>query len=312
MKTFVAAATAILALTTTAAHALNARTWISGKGVDQAGCGPIATPCRTLQYGHDQTNAGGEIDVLDSAGYGALVITKAITIIGDGVIAGVLAQPGGVAIDINAAASDAVILRSLTVEGQGSGINGIRFNSGASITIANCVVQNFVGSGLTDGIGILLQPESGTSSISVSNTTVSYNGFAGIAVRPTGSGSADARIDKVVANNSVRGVVINATVTTGAATGTVTGSVGSANSTFAFSAQGATGKMMIDDSVASGNVSGFQASNGGIVYVGRSTATGNTFGFAGNSTIFTYQTNQIDLNDTDVGGGLTLTNATPR
>lgn len=312
MKTLVTAATVVLALTTTAAHALNARTWVSGKGSDCSGCGPIATPCRSLQYGHDQTNAGGEIDVLDSAGYGALVISKAITIIGDGTIAGVLAPPGGVAIDINAGASDAVILRGLTVEGQGSGINGIRFNSGASITIANCVVQNFVGSGLTDGIGILLQPSTGTTSISVSNTTVSYNGFAGIAVRPTGSGSADARIDKVVANNSVRGVVINATVTTGTATGTVTGSVGSANTVFAFSGQGATGKMMIDDSVATGNNAGFQASNGGIVYVGRSTAVGNTFGFAGNSTVFTYRNNQIDLNDADVGGGLTLTNATSR
>ena len=69
---------------------------------------------------------------------------------------------------------------------------------------------------------------------------------------------------------------------------------------------------MIDDSVATGNLAGFQASNGGVLYVGRSTATGNTYGFAGNSTIFTYQNNQIHLNDIDVGGGFTLTNAAPR
>ena len=64
---------AILAgLLSTHAFAANNRTWISGKGVDQAGCGPVATPCRTLQYAHDNTNAGGEINVLDPAGYGSV------------------------------------------------------------------------------------------------------------------------------------------------------------------------------------------------------------------------------------------------
>ena len=55
----------------------NVRTWVSGKGVDQAGCGPIANPCRTLQYAHDVTASGGEIDVADGAGYGAVAIAKA-------------------------------------------------------------------------------------------------------------------------------------------------------------------------------------------------------------------------------------------
>lgn len=59
------------------AHALNARTWISGKGTDQVSCGPVSNPCRTLQYAHDNTSAGGEIDVLDPAGYGSVTITKA-------------------------------------------------------------------------------------------------------------------------------------------------------------------------------------------------------------------------------------------
>ena len=75
----------------TQAHALNARTWISGKGSDVAGCGPIANPCRTLQFAHDQTSPGGEIDVLDPAGYGSVVINKAINIINEGGVAGVVA-----------------------------------------------------------------------------------------------------------------------------------------------------------------------------------------------------------------------------
>ena len=83
------------------ALALTTRTWISGKGVDQAGCGPIATPCCTLQYAHDNTADSGEIDVLDSAGYGSLRIGKSISIVSDGALAGVLAPAdGGAAIQI--------------------------------------------------------------------------------------------------------------------------------------------------------------------------------------------------------------------
>ena len=77
----------------TQAHALNNRTWVSGKGTDTAGCGPVGNPCRTLQYAHDNTAAGGEINVLDAAGYGAVAIGKAISIINDGAgVAGVLAS----------------------------------------------------------------------------------------------------------------------------------------------------------------------------------------------------------------------------
>src|SRR4051794_15750079 len=98
---------------TTQAYALNTRTWISGSGNDQAGCGSIASPCRTLQYAHDNTAPGGEIDVKDSAGYGAVSINKAITIVGGGSLAGVLASAGTIAIRIIAGANDGIVLRGL-------------------------------------------------------------------------------------------------------------------------------------------------------------------------------------------------------
>ena len=72
IRSFLIAAAAATAWTP--ASAANLRTWVSGRGADQAGCGPIATPCRTLQYAHDNTTAGGEINVLDAAGYGSLAI----------------------------------------------------------------------------------------------------------------------------------------------------------------------------------------------------------------------------------------------
>src|SRR5450755_1299850 len=88
------------------------RAWVSGHGTDAAGCGAPTAPCRSLQYTHDHiVVAGGEIDILDPAGYGAITITKAISIVNDGVgTAGVQAASGN-AITINAGPSASVYLR---------------------------------------------------------------------------------------------------------------------------------------------------------------------------------------------------------
>ena len=108
------------------AQAQNARSFVSGHGSDAAAC-TLAAPCRTLAAAFAATNAGGEIDVLDPAGYGALTINKAISIVNDGVgTAGVLQTVAGQnAIQINAGSSDSVTLRGLTIDGLGTLTNTI-------------------------------------------------------------------------------------------------------------------------------------------------------------------------------------------
>jgi hypothetical protein len=108
------------------------RAWVASGGVDQPGCGPITSPCRTPQYAHDNiVAAGGEIDFLNPAGYGTINITKAINLVNDGVgTTGMLAPAGGIAIQVNAEANDAVQLRGLTIEGSGVGWIGILFKIG--------------------------------------------------------------------------------------------------------------------------------------------------------------------------------------
>src|SRR5476649_892163 len=126
------------------------RVWVSGHGVDQAGCGAPTAPCRSLQYAHDNAvGAGGEIDILDPAGYGALTITKAISVVNDGVgTAGVQATSGN-AITINAASGDSVYLSGLNIDGvRQQSLNGILFNSGADLTVTNCVVRHFSSDGI--------------------------------------------------------------------------------------------------------------------------------------------------------------------
>ena len=74
----------------TAAFAQASRTWVSGVGDDANPCSRTA-PCKTFAGAISKTAAGGEINVLDPGGFGALTITKAITVDGSGgSLAGVL------------------------------------------------------------------------------------------------------------------------------------------------------------------------------------------------------------------------------
>jgi hypothetical protein len=61
----------------TAARA-QTRTWVSGVGSDANPCSRIA-PCQTFAGAISKTAAGGEINVLDPGGFGAVTITKSIT-----------------------------------------------------------------------------------------------------------------------------------------------------------------------------------------------------------------------------------------
>src|SRR5471030_101150 len=126
----------LLAAPTTGAQAAT-RAWVSGHGTDAAGCGAPTAPCRSFQYVVSSVIApGGEIDVLDPAGYGAVTITHAISIVNDGVgTAGVQASSGA-AITISAGPSDSVYLRGLNVDGlHFAGTYGVDDQSAGILTI---------------------------------------------------------------------------------------------------------------------------------------------------------------------------------
>jgi hypothetical protein len=94
------------------------RTFVSGLGNDLNPCSRPA-PCRTFSQAISQTGAGGEVYVLGTAGYGPFTVTKAVSIVAQGVSAGISVFSGD-AVDINVGSSDTVILRGLTVNNQGS------------------------------------------------------------------------------------------------------------------------------------------------------------------------------------------------
>src|SRR5258707_581134 len=101
------------ALASSGAWAQATRTWVSGVGDDVNPCSRTA-PCKTFAGAISKTAAGGEIDVLDPAGYGAVMITKSITIDGgSGQVASVLTNVGN-GIVVSAGGNDVVILRKLS------------------------------------------------------------------------------------------------------------------------------------------------------------------------------------------------------
>ena len=274
---FTTALAGALCLLAVPAHALNTRTWVSGAGADNASCGPIATPCRTLQWAHDNTSAGGEIDVKDSAGYGPVVITKAINIVGDGSLAGVLAGVGANAITINAGAGDKITLRGLTIEGAGVGANGVVFNSGGQLTIADCVVQGFVGNNFpAAGNGILLQPSSGNPTFTIVNTAASDNVWAGVIYRPaSGNASAQIAIDRSTFANDGYGVYIDGSPSSGTASAWIT------NSSIAHASYNGiimlAAKIAIDLTAVGGTLggSGIAVGSGAVLTIGRSESVNN-------------------------------------
>src|SRR5258708_3742858 len=115
------------------------RTWVSGVGDDANPCSRTA-PCKTFAGAISKTASGGEIDALDPGGFGAVTITKPITIDGGGgQVASVLVS-GTNGIVVTSGTGN-VILRNLRINGLNrSGINGIHWISGASLHVEHCVI----------------------------------------------------------------------------------------------------------------------------------------------------------------------------
>ena len=285
------------ALPAAPAAAQGSRTFVSGHGSDANNC-TLATPCRTLVAAFAVTIAGGEIDVLDAAGYGTLTINKAISIVNDGVgTSSILVPSGGTGITINAGPSDAVNLRGLTIEGGGAGTYGIYFNTGGALTVTNSVIRHLVAE------GIHFAP-SATSKLLVSNTLVADNTNSGIVVQPSGSGVVTAVLNRVaVSNNAANGFSVFGQSSTGTVKATVLDSVATGNSTTGFYATSSAGHapatLMLFSSATANNTFGLFADGpGATLRAFQTMATGNTTGWSAQNggVVQSYGNNAIDGN----------------
>ena len=176
--------------TVSIAQAQASRTWVSGVGDDVNPCSRTA-PCKTWAGAISKTAACGEIDALDPGGFGAVTITKSITLDGTGTMASILASLVN-GIIINAGVNDVVTIRGISINGFCNGINGINVLQAKTVNVEDCVIFRF-----NTGNGITVNETSSTGlALNVRNTVIRDNTLDGINTTST-TGNVTVTLDNV-------------------------------------------------------------------------------------------------------------------
>jgi parallel beta helix pectate lyase-like protein len=141
------------------ANAQACRTWVSGVGDDANPCSRTA-PCKTFAGAISKTAECGEIDVLDPGGFGAVTITKCMTIdgtYGAGFGSILVAGTSGVIVNVTTNPATAkVTLRKLSINGgclPTSSVHGINYLAGNSLHVQQCDIFNFGSNGINIALG---------------------------------------------------------------------------------------------------------------------------------------------------------------
>jgi hypothetical protein len=166
------------------ASAQATRTWVSGVGDDANPCSRTA-PCKTFAGAISKTATGGEINCLDSGGFGGVAITKSITLSCQGVTGGVLVT-GTNGITVNLVSGGFVQLKGLDIDGAAgsgaTGLAGVSMVGNGVLLIEDCSIYGFQTGG--SGIGVNVAGTSGAK-VLIENTRISDN-LIGVLVQPQG------------------------------------------------------------------------------------------------------------------------------
>jgi hypothetical protein len=290
------------------AHAQATRTWVSGVGDDANPCSRTA-PCKTFAGAISKTAVGGEINCIDPGGFGAVTITKSLTIDCHEVYSSILvAGTNGINIpfDSFADAFKTVRLRNINFNGVGgsgtSGLSGVSITgtsntAGSRVVIEDCMIDGFTGS---PGRGIN-DTRSNGGKLEVNNTTIRDVGGSAIVILPTsGSTRIDASLFNVRLYNATNGgLAVNS-----GAKATITNSVISGNGT-GLDSEGAGTEIHVNEVQVSSNGTGIFTGSGGVVHVNSSDVSFNTT--CNNGTVNTFGNNRFVGN----GSACTLTANSP-
>jgi hypothetical protein len=264
---------AALAFFAAQVHAQATRTWVSGVGNDADPCSRTA-PCKTFAGAISKTATGGEISVLDPGGYGALTITKGITLSGDGTLASTLSS-GTNGIIVNCTGIEAacmVVIRNISINGAGTtiGLNGIRFLSGGSLHLENVTIATF------SGHGVDFEPST-NAQLFMNNVAIRDADTGAVLIKPTNTGTAKGALNNVVMDGNGRGLRVeggaNIQVTNSrASTNALNGIVG-------VSADGRPLTISLDNVLAAGNgATGIYAGAATVVNMSNTMVTRNNAG----------------------------------
>jgi len=286
----------------------------------------LAAPCAVMSSAITAAGDGGEVVCLDKYRYGAiLTIVASVTIsCGDGLwdnsLTGlIISTPANSRVVIEGLVGDCLGLNCgpiIVFSGQGSlelrhvsighsggsSAHGLQFkpNGPASLTVSDSYFYD------VPLAGILVQPTSGTSFVSIRNSSFTGNGQNGISISPTGSGNATVTLDNVRSSFNAGGVLALA----GAGSNIelqVRNSVLSENSNFGLVSQtsGGVSVAFVDHSSFSQNASIGLYASGANAYllVNASTIERNNVGwaFASGGQLLSYS-NNVALNVSSFGG----------
>jgi hypothetical protein len=302
---FAMASVAILyVLCAAPAHAQATRTWVSGVGDDVNPCSRTA-PCKTFAGAISKTAAFGEINCLDPGGFGAVTITKSITILCEEDIGHVLVSGTNGINVVLSSPTDRVTLRGLDIDGVTSGLNGISFTGAGTLHVQEVLIKGFTQNGIN------FAPNSGLAALHVSNETLISNNNngsisnAGILVRPTSGASANVDINGVHLETNANGVFADGTGGGGAMNVNVRNSTvtGSSNSGLVAVTSGPAVTLTVDRTAVLYSANTGIASSGAAatVRIGNSTIANNVTGVAafGGSTMQSFKNNVIAGNSSD-------------
>jgi hypothetical protein len=191
------------------AQAQATRTWVSGVGDDVNPCSRTA-PCKTYAGAISKTARDGEISTLDPGGFGAVTLTKSITINGGGGGQGygsILASgTNGVIVNITDPADlrKTVRLNHLDINGAPStspGINGIRILAASVVHVENSFIDSFRSSTVNEGNGIKVDATA-TVQLHVRNTTIRNCLGSGIRANTTAGQVVLSVVNSKISNNA--------------------------------------------------------------------------------------------------------------
>jgi hypothetical protein len=283
------------------------RTWVSGVGDDANPCSRTA-PCKTFAGAISKTAAGGEISVLDPGGFGAVNITKSITLNGAGTLASILFS-GTNGIIVNGAGI-IVNIKDISLNGgtpTSPGVNGIRIIQAASVNVIGCDIYNFSNAGIKDerntaGATLLVKNTNIRNGIAFGGSTVTQ----GINIVPTsGTSQTVGVVDGCEISGfnlaTSSGIFMNAggdlIVTRTTFHGNLRGVLAGTNS-----------EISLQNCEIIGNTHGVRASNLGTVRLAECLITGNTTNgveIVAGGTVNTFQlTNRIAGNGGGNGAGM--------
>ena len=278
------------------AYAQATRTWVSGVGDDANPCSRTA-PCKTFAGSISKTAAGGEINCIDPAGYGAVTITKSITIRCEDVMASILVA-GSPAITINAGDNDYVLIDGIDLYGlypTNLGTNGINLVNAGRVQVRNTTIHGFGTQGInvntqagktqsrfldnvifeangsaTTGTGamkVAVQGTGATSNVVLNNTRFFGNANAGERIDDTGStgGTVNLTVDHGEISNSGLGIQLKAPAGTASINAVITDTVITTNTNFGIQANGSGVKGLVTRSSIMMNNTGVSAINSAVV-----------------------------------------------